>query len=61
MAHKILDNLSEDQLEGFVSLFGVFNATSKNINISEKEKSYTELCQMIKPLPEIDYNKELII
>ena len=59
MAHKILDNLSEDQLEGFISLFGVFDAAPKVTNISEKEKAYTELCHMIKPLPEIDYDKEL--
>ena len=60
-AHKILDNMNEEQIAGFVSLFGVFDiaSTVDRNSKSEKEKAYDELRGMIKSVPELDYDKEL--
>ena len=56
MAHKILDNLNDEQLTGFIALFGIFHIDSDK---EEKEKAYEELTQIIKPIQNLDEKKEL--
>lgn len=50
MAHRILDNMNDEQLA---------NATSVTETKLEKEKAYEELRRIIRPVPGIDYDKEL--
>lgn len=59
MAHKILDNMNEEQLAGFISLFKVYNISNEDDDLLEREKAYNNLRKKIKPIPNLDYDKEL--
>ncbi|MBQ9437149.1 MAG: hypothetical protein IJU50_02345 [Lachnospiraceae bacterium] len=50
--------MDETQLEGFISLFGVYYRDDA-VEMTEKQKAYEELQKMIRPVPELDYEKEL--
>lgn len=59
MAHRILDNMNEEQIIGFITLFGEDNSTDISHGESDKEKDYQELCGMIKSIQDLDYDEEL--
>lgn len=58
-AHKILDNMNEEQLLGFISLFKIYNTSIEDDDMIEREKAYENLRKKIKPIPNLDYDKEL--
>ena len=59
LAHKILDNMNEEQLVGFISLFKIYNVSVEEDDLMEREKAYEYLQKKIKPIPDLDYDKEL--
>ena len=59
MAHKILDNMNEEQLVGFISLFKVYNISIEDDDLIERERAYDNLRKKIKPISNLDYDKEL--
>ena len=59
MAHKILDNMNEEQIIGFITLFGENNSMDISHNEYDKEKVYQELCGMIKSIQDLDYDEEV--
>ena len=59
MAHKILDSMNEEQLVGFISLFKVYNIFTEDDDMMERERAYKSLRKKIKPIPDLDYDKEL--
>lgn len=59
-AFNILQQLNEVQLQGFVSMFSVyFRDSSESDGKSTKEKALRELNGMLRPINDIDYEKEL--
>ena len=58
-AYNILQQLNEIQLQGFVSMFGIYFAGNEKEEISEKKKALSELNGMLHPINDIDYEKEL--
>lgn len=60
MAHKILDNMNEEQLTGFVSLFKAYSISpSEDDDLIERENAYNNLRKRIRHIPNLDYEKEL--
>ena len=60
IASYIFESLDEEQLKGFIALFGKFfpgmcDAEEK----TESETAYAALKEMIHPVPNLDYEKEL--
>ena len=45
--HQIVDAMSEEQLNGFISLFGAFITISMNDEKTDKQRAYDELRKMI--------------
>jgi hypothetical protein len=58
MAYNIIDHLSEEQLKGFVAMFGELYSMSDEKD-QEKIKAFEELEKLHRPIPDIDENKEL--
>ncbi len=58
-AHKILDSMNEEQLIGFISLFKIYNVSTPEDDTVEREKAYNNLRKKIRPIPNLDYDKEL--
>ncbi len=59
MAHQILDNMSEEQILGFVSLFRVNQISVSEDDMTEREKAYESLRKKIRSIPDLDYDREL--
>ncbi|MBR4183151.1 MAG: UDP-N-acetylenolpyruvoylglucosamine reductase [Lachnospiraceae bacterium] len=59
MAHKILDSMNEEQLIGFISLFKFYNISVEDDDLAERERAYDNLRKRIKPVTNLDYDKEL--
>lgn len=57
IAISIIDKLSEKQLEGFINMFSDFVDTESGED--EAYASYLSLKEMIKEIPDLDYDKEL--
>jgi hypothetical protein len=56
MAYNIFNQLNEEQLEGFIALFGKFYPQTEQ---KTGEDEFKKLEAMIKPVPDFDYEKEL--
>lgn len=54
MAYNIFNQLSEEQLAGFIAMFGKFYPQTEN-----GAKEFEELESMIKTVPDFDYEKEM--
>lgn len=55
IASYIFESLDEEQLKGFIALFGKFYPGVRDT----KAESYAILKEMIHPVPDLDYEKEL--
>ncbi len=53
MAHQIVNQMNEEQLQGFISLFGGMFRKAKEKNskqtLTEKQRAFQELENLIKP------------
>ena len=58
-AYDIFSRLSEEQLEGFISLFGIYYKPIDDNNDDVKKRAYSELKSMILSIPDLDEKKEL--
>ena len=59
-AYSIFRQLNEEQLKGFIAMFGQFYTIKlKAGEPSEKRRAFEELNQMIRPIPDLDEKKEL--
>ncbi|MBR3517417.1 MAG: hypothetical protein IKO10_14015 [Lachnospiraceae bacterium] len=59
-AYEIFSKMNEKQLEGFVTMFGIyFPETTEEKEIDERTKAFRELEQMTHPISDLDYDKEL--
>ena len=58
IAYNIIDNLSEEQIKGFIAMFGGFYSVP-NENKDEKAKAFEELERLHRPIPNLDENKEI--
>lgn len=56
-AAYIFEQLDEEQLEGFIAMFGKFFPMKQEDN--SKRESFEALKGMIKSVPDLDYKKEL--
>lgn len=58
---RIIDNWTEKQLEGFLVMFGadVSDAAVTKETSARANTAFQELMDMITPIPDIDYDKEL--
>ena len=58
IAYSIIDNLSEEQIKGFIAMFGEFYSVP-NENKDEKAEAFAELERLRRPIPNLNENKEL--
>ncbi len=58
-AYNILQQLNEIQLQGFVSMFSIYFGGGDKEETSRKKKAFNELKGMLRPINDIDYEKEL--
>ena len=56
IAYSIFNQLNENQLEGFIRMFGDFFPKTTD---DKKIEAFQKLDRMIDKVPEIDYDKEL--
>ena len=55
LAYSIFEQLNEEQLEGFIAMFGKFY-----LHANEQSQSALQVLEsIIKPVPDLDYDKEL--
>jgi len=60
IAFHIFNQLSEEQLKGFISMFQKYYVVEDDsASKTEKRKAFEELDKMVRPIPGIDYDKEL--
>ena len=59
MAHQILDNMNEEQLVSFIALFKVYNIPVESDDFKVRNEAYDNLKKIIRPVPNLDYDKEL--
>ena len=57
-AQIIFDNLTDKQLKGFIMLFGYADKTSDNDNRTRAQKAFEHLNSIIRPIPDLDEDKE---
>ena len=65
-AMQLVQQIPEDQmpniiqyLHSLVRKVGIDHSTGNDANISPKLKAFGELEKMVRPMPELDYKKEL--
>lgn len=56
IAYSIFSQLSDKQLEGFITMFGDFFTVTQD---SSKKEAFEDLKTLIRPVPDLDYDKEL--
>ena len=60
IAYSILEQLSEEQLKGFIALFsGVYPNKDDNDDMAERRAAFERLEKMCRPIPDLDEKKEL--
>ncbi len=62
MAYNIFQQLSEEQLKGFIALFKDFytnSQTEEQLEIEKRREIFESLQKMCRPMPDLDYKKEL--
>lgn len=57
IAYKIIEHLTEEQLQGFISLFGAIY--SEDNEQEERDNAFTQLQNLRKSVPNFDEKKEL--
>lgn len=57
MAYNIIDRLSDEQLKGFIAMFGDFYSVSNEKD--EKASAFEELEKLHRPISNINEGKEL--
>ncbi len=58
IAYKIIEQLSEEQLKGFIALFqGVY--PTKDDDMAKRRAAFERLEKMCKYIPDLDEKKEL--
>lgn len=57
IAYKIIEHLTEEQLQGFISLFGAIY--SEDSEQEERDSAFTQLQNLRKSVPNFDEKKEL--
>ena len=58
IAYSIVEQLSEEELLGFIALFRKAYPPKKD-GTTEKQRAFEELSSMIRPIPDLDDEKEL--
>lgn len=58
MAYSIIDQLTEDELEGFVALFSRVHPP-KNDDIQQRREAFERLEKLCRYIPDLDEKKEL--
>lgn len=58
IAFSIFEQLSEEELKGFIALFRKAYPP-KNDGKTEKQRAFEELKSLIRPIPDLDEEKEL--
>ncbi|MDE6776420.1 MAG: hypothetical protein K2J25_00640 [Oscillospiraceae bacterium] len=58
IASYIFERLDEEQLKGFIALFGKFYPVENQLD-QTKTESYEKLKNMIRSVPDLDYEREL--
>jgi len=58
LAYSIFDKLTEDQLKGFIALFGGMFPTDDN-DQARRDAAFERLESMRKHIPDLDEKKEL--
>lgn len=60
LAIRIVDKMSEEQLIGFISMFEQFYHVKTGADkTTEKNRAFEKLEKMIRPVPNLDEEKEL--
>ena len=60
MAYSIFEQLTEEELQGFVALFRrVHPPKTDDDDIAERRAAFEELEKMRRPMPDLDEKKEL--
>ena len=60
LAIRIVDQMNEEQLIGFISMFERFYHVRKGTDENtEKKQAFERLEKMIRPIPDLDEEKEL--
>ena len=60
MAYSILEQLTEEELQGFVALFRrVHPPKTDDDDIAERRAAFERLEKMCRPIPDLDEKKEL--
>ena len=57
-AYSIFQQLTDDELEGFVLIFGRLHP-QKGDDIGNRRKIFESLEQLCRPMPDLDYEREL--
>ena len=60
LAHNILEQLTEEQLKGFIALFGgMYQASDNGGDRARREEAFRRLESMRRSIPDLDEKKTL--
>lgn len=62
IAYNIFQQLTEEQLKGFIAMFKdyfVQTQNNENSEINERREILESIQELFKPMPDLDYEKEL--
>ena len=62
LAYSIFQQLTEEQLKGFIAMFKDFYVISQNAEdheIEERREIFESIQKLCRPMPDLDYEKEL--
>lgn len=56
MLYNMIDQMSEAQMQAWLMILG---AKSEEKNVNNRTMAFNRLKELIRPVPELDYDKEL--
>lgn len=59
IAINILNQFSDDELDRFIAYFGIIYPVKQGDGLTDKQRALKELGEMIRPIPDLDDEKEL--
>ena len=59
IAYSIFEQLTEEELQGFVALFRKLHPPKTDDDITERRAAFERLEKLCRPIPDLDEKKEL--
>lgn len=58
-AYDIFSRMDEKQLEGFITMFGVYFPEDKDDDLDKRTRAFNEIDRLTHTIDNLDYDKEL--